>query len=871
MKLALHKFVAALALLATLCAVPAEASRLRLRFAGRGTGLPGGVAPSNVTLPFFSGPLNTNGKPTDATTLVVSLGAWAGTVTGFDYQIETTDATPTVLVARTAATNSVSGTLPSNVGKSYVVKVWAKNGGTTTLATSAPFGPFEAATEVPILGVVLSQTDTSPTGGYWLNYVAPSTDNKVLRASVRYTGDGSTRATTGIYGAFTNPNPGMETQSQGFNGTADTGGTSVIDANSYADVRLKGRDSNNLSVAAHNYRVDLPAVGTYKFYAGMGASGSAISTGIAMYDGPANGTQLFACNRTAATSTAGNVTDANCNNVSLATWQGGANWGMGTARSFTTVNNSYVTIARDTSVSGGSYLNSFLITQTPAALSPNPYSIVGAETQVVVHSFASLNTAVSAAKPGTVVTLDTVDNSTSNTLTLAQPKIVPGISIVLPATQQLRLRASDVPNLNTEIVGGTYTADLLPGAAIDNSPNGYAVSILRSSRFALRGFTFAQSYIAFQADAATDWEATDFNVYFLRTDIFQMRAPQRFRIANGYGRDMVIRGDKLRYFTDGRDPLDGWGDVNASGVVDAAARFVDTDHSDFVQMYPNGTALGCGISTCQNADYVADFEIANNDIEFLGQGIGVLGYPATGGQIWERGRITGNTVKAMDIRALSAWGNDLYIADNAFSPNPRVIGTANGSQNITQVEALRKDSSSRIVTGRNTVSNVVVGGTTVTAQFTTSTGAGFPAISASAWQQNPPAGDSGLVAPSLPSLPRLPWAPAYSRPAYVPYTGPPVFIVAPAMYWSTGAYPAINDGTPTTGTWLSVGRGKLKGYEGSTLQFRVKIAGTVVATGVRKWQVQAADLGKVHLFEVFASNAYGDTGGWVATNSVTPQ
>ena len=84
------------------------------------------------------------GDTTEGAELTLDLGVWDQTVTGFEIGIEQISPSATLL-ARQSADGDTTGMVEPAVGSSIILSVWASSATGTTLATSNPFGPIEAA------------------------------------------------------------------------------------------------------------------------------------------------------------------------------------------------------------------------------------------------------------------------------------------------------------------------------------------------------------------------------------------------------------------------------------------------------------------------------------------------------------------------------------------------------------------------------------------------------------------------------------------------------------------------------------------------------------------------------------------------------
>lgn len=482
----------------------------------------------------------------------------------------------------------------------------------------------------------------------------------------------------------------------------------------------------------------------------------------------------------------------------------------------------------------------------------NTFTIAGAPKLTNVMTEAALKAAISAAKPGEVITL--TQTVTPFALTLDKPKASPGICVVLPQDQKVALTLA-ARELRTELIGGTITNH---PTTVTSSASKYSVFLTGASHFAIRGGTIGLAEnICVSGSLASDFVFEALQLEWPTVDFFQLGGCSRAILKNLFARKM-IKGQKMRWFSDGRAPVDNVGQQANPGVTNGW--WDDTQHNDGAQIRSNATS-GNTNATSTTAVPSTDFVLDNIDMWILGAGLVNYDYNPyndLGKHSNERMIVKNCDIRSVDVGAINYSGKDIALYDNKFGSHPTSPGP---SQVKIALKRFPNDPSSRIRGGNNV------------AVVNPNTPGDAPYFDSPIDLAGAPNGDA-TVDPIPPAfgVNRLPWAPSFSRPAYADYTGAPVVMVAPKVYWWTGS--ATMDSTvaaqsqvaPSTGTWLTVGQGATMGFENSTGEYQWKANGTVVGTG-RTYQVKAADSGKTITAETRRTNTNG-TGPWAASLGV---
>jgi hypothetical protein len=310
--------------------------------AARGAG-GGGGGPVNLALPEITGLL------TQGADLTFDVGLWSGTVDTFEIEVTQTSPTATLL-ARQTVTGTTTGTVTADVGGSLTLNVWATGPGGETLASSAAFGPIEAAGDEWVMGLVFNPStghNPTPSGSpvtwtlaapdpaaqtyaaiaAWAtatSYVVGNTRRQggyVYTCAVDHTS--GTFATDLASGYWTLTGP-----SWGWVGSNAASTTTDFDAQAgKGDVRLNGRYGINGSPAQIGIQIDLPdGPGIYIIHAGLSANSTVVPR-MEVRDGGSAATVLRTFNAAAASVTSAQVIDAADNITTVAGWQAASDYG----------------------------------------------------------------------------------------------------------------------------------------------------------------------------------------------------------------------------------------------------------------------------------------------------------------------------------------------------------------------------------------------------------------------------------------------------------------------------------------------------------------------------------------------------------------
>ncbi len=448
-------------------------------------------------------------------------------------------------------------------------------------------------------------------------------------------------------------------------------------------------------------------------------------------------------------------------------------------------------------------------------------NISGAPKFTTVSTSAALLSAINSAKAGQIITLDTV--VAAFILTTTNVIARPGCVVVLPATQIVKTSLSGAAGIR--IIGGIHSADQYSGTVGSD----YSVNIQSCTRIGMYGFTLGQGDSGINAVSCTDLDIGSFLGEWTIADVLDVTGCTRSRIASGYVRHN-IHGQQILWYDNGTLPQDAVG--NGGGTYpyydNAPVHWNDTAHCDGLQFRLANV----------------DLTIQNNDFNIVGQGIVDFG---SGGDSVTRALIDGNVVR-------TTAGSGIYVG-SAGQTVQDITMTSN-----TVGEHLYETPSS-------TVQCTLVRNGTVRLQGgmnTALTGAQLFSPSGVTLGSGTLNGDASVVQPTPPALGDLPWMPSYSRPAYVPHTAAPYAIVPPEIYHTRNNAPPAN---PSSGVYLTIGRGRVKGLGGETMEVRWRKNGSIIG-GQTARVLQATGVATDSFVgEVRHTDANG-TGAWVASAAV---
>jgi hypothetical protein len=467
---------------------------------------------------------------------------------------------------------------------------------------------------------------------------------------------------------------------------------------------------------------------------------------------------------------------------------------------------------------------------------------------ITVTTLAQLRAAYIVATGGTVIRQTAVDpdvTTINRTLTFALQKGRAGVSIEFHPQQTMRIILKPGRH-NLELIYGRASADDVIGNAATAT---YAVEAESgASHFAIRGMVLGQSNKHFVADNCTDFEITDCLLEWTRVDSCQIVRCRRFTLARNYGRDTTIKSRKLRWFNDGRQPVD---DANSDNATDAGPiGWADADHSDLFQIR----------NYDQSNIVTEDVAVLDNDVWMQGAGIVSFGNYSSDGFKVRRMLVAGNKIRCTDNRAVFMDGEDIEVRDNEVGTHPIAGRAGSGTLGITVIR--RPDvAASRVRGGRNTLANT---GYPDTPGVEPDGPLGFTDASNAAGMLGGPTitGDA-VVAPAIPRLElgRLGWATKnITRPAFTAYTGVPVIAAEPRIYHTNqGAMKLQTRPAAVVGGWATGNLGKTKGNGSETYDVEWRRGGPTgqLLSTSRIYQFQQADVGVGVVYGVRPTNGNG--------------
>ncbi len=452
----------------------------------------------------------------------------------------------------------------------------------------------------------------------------------------------------------------------------------------------------------------------------------------------------------------------------------------------------------------------------------------GAPDFINVTSAAALQSAWAAAKGGEVITLTQTVPAFEWTMAASKPRN--GVCVILPVAQPLKLVAT-AADLNTEIIGGTYSSFAFNGLIGVSGPSGYGIHLNGCSKLAIRGAFLSQSHSCVVGQGASDITIQSVITEWATADSSQWIDCDRVVCDDWFGRTAHFRGEKIRVFNNGSAPIDG-----ASNGTVANSKWYDAAHNDLFQFRD-----GC-----------TDLTVSNFDQHCYGQGIGSFG----------TGVSTRVLVEDCDIRTISPNAINISAEDATLRGCTVGVHPTISTDNVPILGMSRFFGSTlKLQGGQNTVLagaqavNPPANGTNAAVNLTSST------IN----------GDAGVTLPTAPSAYRLPWAPAVTRPTYVPYTGLSEIVIRQVVYaaLTTDFRAFSSDGTAPVGYFLTMGLGNVRVFPTSR-EFRWLRNGTPV-TGTHSNRVldtTGMTIGDVIVGQQRTTNAAGTTD-WVSSASVT--
>lgn len=429
------------------------------------------------------------------------------------------------------------------------------------------------------------------------------------------------------------------------------------------------------------------------------------------------------------------------------------------------------------------------------------WSIINAP-QTVAATSATLQAAINAATPGTIVEVATAGDPVS--ITLSGVKAGYGVCIKLPPDQLIH---PIISGSGYHFFGGKFSGDLVVGGTAQTN-NGVRI-LAGASKVSIHGALFDMNQNAVQATDATDIWLRGVRAEVCRADGFNFVNTSRIKI-EGCATGPGARGEKLCYYNDGRAPVEN---ISQGTCTAGGGLWEDTSHNDGVQAR----------NTCYDVDI-----IGNTLNGFEAQGIVSFGSPDS---LIYRARVVQNTMPSVGSNGIFLSGGDIECRDNALTPAP----------GASAISTISRDGAGRIFGGRNS------GGTW-------NSPSGVDMVSASL------NGDAGVVAPAAPQIILPPWAPAVPTPP-ARSVAAPLYIAGGGIRVGGFAWNAVPVSV-SVGAWLTLNRGSFADTEGVTWEYRWKRDGTVISGATAQtYQTVSADVGATVTAEVRGTNAQG-SGSW---------
>jgi hypothetical protein len=494
------------------------------------------------------------------------------------------------------------------------------------------------------------------------------------------------------------------------------------------------------------------------------------------------------------------------------------------------------------------------------------WRVSGAPQTITVAAGATatqIYNAIRDAQPGAVITVESTDAFALNISNLV--KRDPGVYVVFQPTQVFYITHNDnSPASNIHFVGGIASYDLVtfdPTASLN-----YGVYLgIGASKISLLGMKFDQSRNSLFMNNSSDIDIDSCTFQFPLNDCVQGTSIDRVRFNNNIN-TVICTSWTTGYFNDSTAPRYG---VGSSGVIADGGKWVDTSHSDFLQIREND-ALGLQYA-------VRDFTVTNNMCDIDGQGVVNAGNSSDGDtdDLWIRALIANNEIRATLPANCFFGGTDIEFRDNLCAESalyPMIFGTSRVSL-VTYDPRPSWLDSARYRGGRCTVGGVT-DFRTPGAFITTDTRATPPTdyfqVDGVDFKNPTTINGDTVNASELPRIYRPAWAPTYSRPSNVLPAVVPLNIIKPEILWFGGPLDGNTEPNPPLGRWLTARRGIWRaGDRFGAVEYRWTRNNVAISGATNpNYQVQAADSGQDIRVEVRHQNAVGWSD-WVASNPVT--
>ena len=402
------------------------------------------------------------------------------------------------------------------------------------------------------------------------------------------------------------------------------------------------------------------------------------------------------------------------------------------------------------------------------------------------------------------------------------------VQVVLPRDQVVCTEFL-APELRVMILGGTHSEDFVTG-----DPTGaghYSVYAGGASHFIVAAAVLSQAVNNVFCENSSDFAILSCLNEWARSDCVQLQNCHRAIVEDIYGRDTVIVGKKMRFFADGRLPVDGVGDTS-----DPTIGWIDGAHADIFQVHSGSSHI----------------VIARLDQHWDGQG--VVSFSASANPYTHHILMRDSTLMVNTPHGINLYGAHITVQDNHVGNHPNIevdfdprIVLSRGSKAPLDLGLPTDGSGNPLQGGRNTIDPP---GTIVNPEAS----ANGVAVDLAAATIN---GDANCELPVVPAFDLPSWFDEVQRPTYQPYTGT-IEIVVPHKivfgYDDGVADPSFGVVSSTTvielGMFLTSNLGSTRGFPADPTQRQwrwlrdgVPIAGAAgTGDAARVYEITQADL-----------------------------
>ena len=448
----------------------------------------------------------------------------------------------------------------------------------------------------------------------------------------------------------------------------------------------------------------------------------------------------------------------------------------------------------------------------------------GVSKQVEVATSEALLVALAMAKGGEVIRLTQVVDPFRLRVKWRREAWV---QVVLPR-DQIVCTEFLAPELRVMVLGGTHSEDFVTG-----DPTGaghYSVYAGGASHFVVAAAVLSQAVNNVFCENSSDFAILSCVNEWARSDCFQLQNCHRAIVDDIYGRDSVIVGKKMRFFADGRTPIDGVGDTS-----DPTIGWIDGAHADIGQIHSGSSHI----------------VIARLDQHWDGQG--VVSFSASANPYTHHIMMRDSDLRVNTPHGINLYGAHITVQDNHVGNHPNIevdfdprIVLSRGSKAPLGLGLPADGSGNPLQGGRNTIEAPG----TIENPVASANGV---AVDLAAAEIN---GDPNTELPVVPAFDMPSWFDDIVRPAYQPYTGAIELVVPHKIVFGHNDGGQHTFGVVSSSTVIKVGMfltsnlGSTRGFPANPEQRQwrwlrdgVPIAGAAgVGDAARVYEITQADL-----------------------------